>query len=199
MLWRNIADRGGWLRVWVLLLALWPAGAAAQEAGGAAEPPAPPSPQSPPPVSAPAAPRASQGLLDRLPCDPPIPGSGPRDHPTGDAAPRRAAPAGQPVRPRRGGPGISQSGDENFLDGALDPRTGWPFVLLDHFRPRPERVERFWVVQTRDCPQEMGTDPWPELKVLHFDADGRAGRARPAPSCSPRPPAGPSWSRSRGA
>ena len=74
--------------------------------------------------------------------------------------------------PGAAGPGISQRGDENFLDGALDPRTGWPFVLLDHFKPRPEQVERFWVVQTRDCPQVMGTDPWPHLKVLHFDADG---------------------------
>jgi hypothetical protein len=49
-------------------------------------------------------------------------------------------------------------------------RTGWPFVFLDHFQPRPDRVGRFWIVQTRDCPQEMGTDPWPCLKVLHFDA-----------------------------
>ncbi|MHB1558149.1 MAG: hypothetical protein ACYC61_11860, partial [Isosphaeraceae bacterium] len=40
------------------------------------------------------------------------------------------------------------------------------------FRPRPERVERFWVVNTRDCPQVMGTDPWPCLKVRHFNADG---------------------------
>jgi len=74
--------------------------------------------------------------------------------------------------PGAAGPGISQSNNENFLDGALDPRTGWPFVLLDHFRPRSEKVERFWVVQTRDCPQVMGTDPWPKLKVLHFNAKG---------------------------
>ncbi len=74
--------------------------------------------------------------------------------------------------PGAAGPGISQSKGENFLDGALDSRTGWPFVFLDHFHPRPERVERFWIVQTRDCPQEMGTDPWPKLKVLHFDKDG---------------------------
>ncbi len=103
----------------------------------------------------------------------PLPG------PRGDAA---TAPPGLPPargRPRPGsifdpgatGPGISQ-GEENFLDGALDPRTGWPFVFLDHFRPRPERVERFWVVSTRDCPQVMGTDPWPCLKVRHFNADG---------------------------
>lgn len=95
----------------------------------------------------------------------------------------RYAPPGLPPRsgrPRPGslfdpgaaGPGISQRGDENFLDGALDPRTGWPFVFLDHFKPKPERVERFWVVSTRDCPQEMGTDPWPRLKVRHFDDKG---------------------------
>jgi hypothetical protein len=92
------------------------------------------------------------------------------------------APPGSPPargRPRPGsifdpgatGPGISQ-GEENFLDGALDPRTGWPFVFLDHFAPRADRVEQFWIVRTRDCPQEMGTDPWSCLKVRHFDARG---------------------------
>jgi hypothetical protein len=78
---------------------------------------------------------------------------------------------GSALDPGATGPGISQ-GEENFLDGALDPRTGWPFVLLDHFTPRPERVERFWVVNTRDCPQQMGTDPWQCLKVRHFDSRG---------------------------
>ena len=74
--------------------------------------------------------------------------------------------------PGAAGPGISQRGDQNFLDGALDPKTGWPFVFLDHFKPRPERVESFWIVTTRECPQEMGSDPWPKLKVLHFDEHG---------------------------
>jgi hypothetical protein len=77
------------------------------------------------------------------------------------------------------GPGISQN-EENFLDGALDPRTGWPFVFLDHFAPRPERVERIWVVSTRDCPQEMGTDPWPYLHVRHFDTQGELVDVDPA-------------------
>ena len=97
-----------------------------------------------------------------------------------DTAP---APPGMPPRwgrPRPGsvfdpgasGPGISQSADKPFLDGAFDPRTGWPYVLLDHFRPRPERVEGLWMVETRDVPQEMGTDPWASLKVLHFDEGG---------------------------
>ena len=75
--------------------------------------------------------------------------------------------------PGAGGPGISQGGDENFLDGALDPRTGWPFVFLDHFRPRPERMSQVWIVQTRDCPQVLGSDPRPCLKVLQLDAEGR--------------------------
>jgi hypothetical protein len=74
--------------------------------------------------------------------------------------------------PGAAGPGISQSGNQNFLDGALDPRTGWPFVFLDHFRPRPERVEAFWVVSTRDCTQELGSDPWPRMRVRHFDESG---------------------------
>jgi len=81
--------------------------------------------------------------------------------------------------PGAAGPGISQGKGENFLDGALDSRTGWPFVFLDHFQPRPERVERFWVVQTRACPQEMGTDPWPRLKVLHFNAHGELAERHP--------------------
>lgn len=98
-------------------------------------------------------------------------------------APRRGVSPGAPprgARPRPGGifdpgaagPGISQSGDQNFLDGALDARTGWPFVFLDHFRPRPERLDAFWYVTTRDCPQEMGSDPWAALKVMHFDDHG---------------------------
>src|SRR5262249_21912599 len=69
-------------------------------------------------------------------------------------------------------PGVGPKPDVDFLGGALDPRTGWPFVFLDHFRPKPERMENLWVVQTRSCPQEMGTDPWGCLKVLHFNQDG---------------------------
>jgi len=69
------------------------------------------------------------------------------------------------------GPGISQ-GEENFLAGALDPRTGWRFVFLAHFKPRPERVEQFWIVGARDCPQEIWTGPWPRLRYRHFDDQG---------------------------
>ena len=74
--------------------------------------------------------------------------------------------------PGAGGPGISQNGDQNFLDGALDASSGWPFVLLDHYRPRPERMGQVWIVQSRDCPQELGSDPWPTLKAFTFDAEG---------------------------
>lgn len=71
------------------------------------------------------------------------------------------------------GPGINFSDPVPLLNGALDPRTGWPFVFLDHFAPRPERMANLWIVQTRDCPQVMGTDPWSYLKVLHFGDQGR--------------------------
>lgn len=101
----------------------------------------------------------------------PLPARSGRDNPPG-APPRLGRPRpGSIFDPGATGPGISQ-GEQNFLDGALDPATGWPFVLLDHFAPRPERVERFWVVETRECPQEMGTDPWSCLRVRHFDAQG---------------------------
>jgi hypothetical protein len=81
--------------------------------------------------------------------------------------------------PGASGPGIGRQTDEDFLDGALDYRTGWPFVFRDHFQPRRERLERFWVVQTRACPQVMGSDPWPKLKVLHFDDRGDLAERAP--------------------
>jgi hypothetical protein len=74
--------------------------------------------------------------------------------------------------PGASGPGIGSTSREVFLGGALDTRTGWPMTFLYHFVPQPDRVERFWIVHTRDCPQVMGTDSWPCLKVLHFDARG---------------------------
>jgi hypothetical protein len=101
----------------------------------------------------------------------PLPGRGIRRPSPGLPPDGRGPEPGGIFDPGASGPGISQ-GEENFLDGALDPRTGWPFVFLDHFAPRPDRVERFWIVSTRDCPQEMGTDPWPCLKVRHFDEGG---------------------------
>lgn len=85
---------------------------------------------------------------------------------------RRRPIPGSAFDPGASGPGLGYSNSELFLDGALDPRSGWPFVFLDHFAPRPERLEAFWMVQTRDCSQEMGVDPWPCLRVLHFDHRG---------------------------
>lgn len=81
--------------------------------------------------------------------------------------------------PGAAGPGINQSGEAPFLGGALDPRSGWPFVFLDHFQPRMNRVEKLWVVDTRDCAQEMGSDPWPCLRVWHFNEEGVLERRDP--------------------
>jgi hypothetical protein len=91
--------------------------------------------------------------------------------PPGMPPPQGRPTPGSIFDPGATGPGISQE-EENFLDGALDPRTGWPFVFLDHFKPRAERVAAFWIVSTRDCPQQMGTDPWACIRVRHFDDRG---------------------------
>lgn len=122
--------------------------------------------------AAPAPERAIRGLFGVWGLIPFGPAANPNVPKPGEP-PRRGRPRpGSIFDPGAAGPGISQSSNENFLDGALDPRTGWPLVFLDHFQPRPDRVARFWIVQTRDCPQEMGTEPWPCLKVLHFGARG---------------------------
>ncbi len=117
-------------------------------------------------------PRAGAPITEKVPL--PIPAPVRREStltPPG-LPPRQGSPRpGSIFDPGATGPGISQ-GEENFLDGALDPRTGWPFVFLDHFKARPDRVEQFWIVSTRDCPQEMGTDPWPRLRCRHFDDRG---------------------------
>jgi hypothetical protein len=166
------------------LLIVWSSTLVAQE-------PRPPTPGSWTPASEPPQNQAGPG-------GPAIPGARalgglggffPLPIPVGDGGGRIGSPGAPPRggRPRPGGifdpgaagPGISQSGTQNFLDGALDTRTGWPFVFLDHFQPRPERVEAFWIVSTRDCPQEMGTDPWPKLKVLHFNERGELEERRP--------------------
>jgi len=146
-------------------------------------PPAPaPLPPLPPPVPGANLPGETPPVSPERPAEPvrgalPLPGL---------RAPRSAGEFGRPGMPERGerpipgsifdpgasGPGIGRSGSEMFLGGALDVRSGWPFVWLDHFKPRAERVSKLWIVQTRDCPQEMGTDPWACLKVLHFDEEG---------------------------
>ncbi|QDU63317.1 hypothetical protein Pan216_41950 [Planctomycetes bacterium Pan216] len=78
----------------------------------------------------------------------------------------------RPFRPGASGPGVDRQRPNPMLDGAFDPRTGWPFVLLDHFRPRPGRVAKLWFVRTRKTPQVMGSDPWPDLEVMRFGAEG---------------------------
>ena len=45
--------------------------------------------------------------------------------------------------------------------------------------PGPSGSRRSGIVTTRDCPQEMGSDPWPELKVSHFDDRGDMVERRP--------------------
>jgi hypothetical protein len=79
---------------------------------------------------------------------------------------------GPPIPVGATGPGLNYTDPYPLLNGALVPQTGWPCVLLDHFAPRPERVANLWVVQEWECPQELGTETWPALKVLHFDAQG---------------------------
>jgi hypothetical protein len=41
-------------------------------------------------------------------------------------------------------------------------------------------LRNFWIVNTRDCPQVMGTDPWPCLQVLHFNDRGELEEREPA-------------------
>lgn len=150
----------------------------------AAAPTAPATQPGTPTATSPAAP----GLPGRMPPTaaepPPQPSGLPIPLPATRRNDEAIAPPGSP--PRRGrpipgsifdpgasGPGIGASGREQFLGGALDPRSGWPFVFLDHYMPRPDRMEAVWIVQTRACPQDrMGTDPWPCLRVLHVDSQG---------------------------
>jgi hypothetical protein len=170
----------GWIALIALGLWLWPASISHAQPPGS--PPLDPSPF-------PSGPRAgsssSGGVLGNLVDSLPVPPS---------LIPRNMGAGGMPGLPRRygrpipgsifdpgaSGPGIGNTGRERFLGGALDPETGWPYVWLDHFRPKPERVRNLWVVHTRECPQEMGTDPWPRLKVMHFDQHGELEERTPA-------------------
>ncbi len=52
------------------------------------------------------------------------------------AAQKRPSATGAALDPGASGPGVGKAADEDFLGGALDVRTGWPFVFLDHFQPR---------------------------------------------------------------
>jgi hypothetical protein len=162
-----------------------PTGAGVPAAPSETPPATPPAPEAvprpavdatvPPPVEA--APPAPPGLsaLGRIADAAPLPlrlGGAPAVGSPGMPPRGRRPIPGSPFNPGASGPGIGYRSSEMFLDGALDVRSGWPFVFLDHFAPRPERLDAFWIVQTRDCPQDMGSDPWSCLKVLHFDHRG---------------------------
>ena len=128
--------------------------------------------QPPPPL-----PSGLRGISERINSALPIPLLGFREGIDSEESPGLPTQGGRPIPgsrfdPGASGPGIGSKSREQFLDGALDPRTGWPLVFLHFFAPKPREVERFWIVQTRECPQVMGSDPWPKLKVLHFDEDG---------------------------
>lgn len=127
----------------------------------------------------PALPSGLRAISERISRGLPIPFSLPGLLESGDSEDSPGLPprGGRPIPgsrfdPGASGPGIGSKSREQFLGGALDPRTGWPLVFLHFFAPKPQEVERFWIVQTRECPQVMGSDPWPKLKVLHFDKEG---------------------------
>lgn len=165
----------------VVVSALWASGVRA-DSPPATTATAPAMPPSRDPAVAPEL--ALRGFRDRIPIPLPIPGLR-RRTPSDPGAPGLPPRGGRPrpgsiFDPGAAGPGISQSGDENFLDGALDPRTGWPFVWFDHFVPRPDQIDKFWIVDTRDCPQEMGTDPWPRLKVQRLAETGGLKQVDPS-------------------
>lgn len=134
-------------------------------------------PSSPAPVPAPDRAGTSRGPADALGIPIPLPRpfreGGERSITSPGLPPSGGRPMpGTLIDPGASGPGIGSTSRDLFLGGALERRSGWPFVLLHFFTPRPEQVEKFWVVHTRDCPQVMGSDPWANLKVLHFDAQG---------------------------
>ncbi len=43
-------------------------------------------------------------------------------------------------------------------------------IVISSIRPRPGLD--FWIVETEDCPQVMGSNPWPCLNFHHLDPDG---------------------------
>jgi hypothetical protein len=158
-----------WARIGIGM-AIWAAAWMVAMSAGHIRAQEPPSAPSSPPLSVP------ERLRGALPIPLPLLGRDVRGRAVASPGlpPRNGRPLpGSRFDPGAAGPGIGSTSRELFLGGALDTRSGWPFVLLHHFAPRPERVEQFWIVQTRDCPQTMGTDPWPRLKVLHMDARGQ--------------------------
>jgi hypothetical protein len=102
---------------------------------------------------------------------------------------------GQPRRPSRfnlldtgaTGPGVDNRACRPFLNGALDPATGWPQVFLDHYAPRPDRVANLRFVQARGAPG---------FRYFRFDGRGQLVEEGPRVSSRPRSPDAPCSCRS---
>ena len=172
----------------------------------ATAPPSPPVSELPaPPANAPPSPSTStpgagERELPSTPSNPlgrvaevlPIPLPAPRNNaaPPGEPSRRGRPRPGSFFNPGASGPGISRSGSESFLDGALDPQSGWPFVFLDHFVPRPDRVANLWVVDTRETSASHGVRPLVDLACPAFRLarESCPGRSRRAISADVRSP-----------
>ncbi len=75
--------------------------------------------------------------------------------------------------PGASGPGvIGTSDNQPFLGGTFDPRSGWPLVILDHFKPDMTRLDQFWIVSTYKVPQEMTLFSWDQLQIRQFNEVG---------------------------
>jgi hypothetical protein len=73
---------------------------------------------------------------------------------------------GSPFNPGASGPGsVSRNDGVAFLGGTFDPRSGWPVVILDHFKPDPDRTRMFWTINTYDCPQNLEA---PDFTPAHY-------------------------------
>lgn len=84
---------------------------------------------------------------------------------------------GSVFNPGASGPGVVSNSDrEPFLGGTFDPRSGWPLVILDHFKPDPERTQALWIASSYYCPQEMTPGNGKLLTLRQFGADGQLVR-----------------------
>ncbi|WP_435020767.1 alpha/beta hydrolase [Tundrisphaera sp. TA3] len=54
------------------------------------------------------------------------------------------------------------------------------FLATAFLLARPASGREFWHVQTRACPQVMGTDPWPTLRASRLEAGGCMARRDPS-------------------
>lgn len=87
---------------------------------------------------------------------------------------------GSLFNPGASGPGVVSNSDrEPFLGGTFDPRSGWPLVILDHFKPDPERTQALWIASSYYCPQEMTPGNGRLLALRQFGPDGQLVRKPP--------------------